>query len=63
MKTSRFSKTQIVAILKQTDAEIKVEDLRQEHNIGDATYFYNWKVKYGGLEASDLKRFKETERE
>ena len=50
MKTSRFSETQIVAILKQADAGIKVKDLCREHGISDATY-YNWKAKYGGLEA------------
>ena len=62
MKTSRFSESQIVAILKQGDAGIKVKDLCREHGISDATY-YNWKAKYGGLEASDLKRLKETEGE
>ncbi len=60
MKTSRFNETQIIAILKQGDAGIKVKDLCREHGISDATY-YNWKAKYGGLEASDLKRLKETE--
>ena len=60
MKTSRFSETQIIAILKQGDGGIKVKDLCREHGISDATY-YNWKAKYGGLEASDLKRLKEVE--
>ena len=41
---------------------ITVKDLCREHGISDATY-YNWKAKYGGLEASDLKRLKETESE
>ncbi len=59
MKTSRFSETQIVTILKQAEAGMKVKDLCREHGISDATY-YNWKAKYGGLEASDLKRLKET---
>lgn len=62
MKTSRFSETQIVVILKQADAGIKVKDLCREHGISEATY-YNWKAKYGGLEASDLKRLKEVEGE
>jgi putative transposase len=30
--------------------------------ISDATY-YTWKSKYGGMEASDLKRMKEMENE
>lgn len=62
MKTSRFSETQIIAILKQGDGGITVKDLCREHGISDATY-YNWKAKYGGLEASDLKRLKEVEGE
>ena len=62
MKTSRFSETQIITILKQGDGGIKVKDLCREHGISDATY-YNWKAKYGGLEASDLKRLKEVEGE
>lgn len=62
MKKSRFSETQIIAILKQGDGGIKVKDLCREHGISDATY-YNWKAKYGGLEASDLKRLKEVEGE
>ena len=62
MKRTRFRETQIVAILKQADAGLKVKDFCQEPGISDATY-YNWKAKYGGLEASDLKRLKETESE
>ncbi len=62
MKTSRFSETQIITILKQGDGGIKVKDLCREYGISDATY-YNWKARYGGLEASDLKRLKETESE
>ena len=62
MKTSRFSETQIITILKQGDGGIKVKDLCREHGISDATY-YNWKAKYGGLEASDLQRLKEVEGE
>ncbi|GJL52373.1 MAG: hypothetical protein NPIRA01_36000 [Nitrospirales bacterium] len=44
------------------DAGIKVKDLCREHGISDAMY-YNWKAKYGGLEASDLKGLKKTEDE
>ena len=62
MKKSRFTKTQIVSILKEADAGMKVKDLCRKHGISDATY-YNWKSKYGGMEASDLKRMKELEGE
>lgn len=62
MKQTRFTETQIVAILKEADSGMLVEDVCRKHGISDATY-YNWKSKYGGMEASDLKRIKEMERE
>jgi len=60
MKRGRFTETQIVSILKEADAGGKVKDICRQHGISDATY-YNWKSKYGGMQASDLKRLKETE--
>ena len=62
MKTSRFTETQIVSILKEADAGGPVKDLCRRHGISPATY-YKWKSKYGGMEASDLKRVKELEAE
>ena len=62
MKKARFTETQIVAILKETDSGVPVKDVCRKHEISDATY-YHWKSKYGGMEASDLKRMKELERE
>jgi putative transposase len=62
MKSSRFTETQIVSILKEADVGAKVNDICRRHGISDATY-YNWKSKFGGLQASDLKRLKEIERE
>ncbi len=62
MKRGRFTETQIVSILKEADAGGKVKAICRQHGISDATY-YNWKSKYGGMQASDLKRLKETEAE
>ncbi len=62
MKRGRFTETQIVSILKEADAGGKVKDICRQHGISDATY-YNWKSKYGGMQASDMKRLKETEAE
>lgn len=62
MKRTRFTETQIVAVLKEADSGVPVKDICRKHGISDATY-YNWKSKYGGMEASDLKKMKDLERE
>ena len=62
MKSSRFTETQIIAILNEADAGVLIKDICRKHGISDATY-YNWKSKYGGMSASDLKRLKEMEHE
>jgi len=62
MKRSKFSETQIVSVLKEAEAGRKVQDICREYGISSATY-YQWKSKYGGLEASDLKRMKALEEE
>ncbi len=62
MKKSRFSESQIINILKEGESGIKIESLCRKHGISNATY-YNWKSKYGGMEASDIKRLRELEEE
>jgi putative transposase len=62
MKKTRFTETQIVAVLKRQEAGIKVSDLCRELGISDAT-FYNWKAKYGGMEVADVQKMKTLEEE
>jgi putative transposase len=62
MKKSRFTETQIVKILKGVESGRQVKEVCRENGISDATY-YNWKSKFGGMEASDVKRLKELEEE
>ena len=62
MKKSRFTESQIVAILGAAEAGMKVKDVCRKHGISDAT-FYKWRSKYGGMEVSDAKRLKALEDE
>lgn len=63
MKRSRFTETQIIGVLKEADSGVStVRELCRKRGISDGTY-YKWKSKYGGLDASDLKRLRELEAE
>jgi len=62
MKKSKFTPQQIVKILTEYDNGKKAVDVCREYGISQPT-LYNWKKKYGGMEASDLKRLKELEEE
>lgn len=62
MRKSRFTETQIVKILKEVEGGRQVKEVCREYSISDQTY-YNWKSKYGGMEASDVRRLKELEEE
>lgn len=62
MKKSRFTDSQILAILKQNEGGIGVPDLCREHGISSAC-FYQWRSKFGGMDASLMRRMKELEDE
>ena len=58
----RFTENQIVSAIKKQEAGISVKDLCREVGISEAT-FYNWKAKYGGMDASDVAKMRELEKE
>ena len=60
--SKRLNETQIVGILKEAEAGTPVPELCRKYDIGNST-FYKWRSKYGGMEASDVKRLKELEEE
>jgi putative transposase len=62
MKTSKFSDSQIMAILKQGESGVPVSKLCREHGMSSASY-YKWRTKFGGMDASLIGRLKELERE
>ncbi len=62
MRKSRYSDSQIMAILKQAEAGTPVPELCREHGMSNAL-FYRWRSKFGGMDVSMMKRLKELEAE
>ena len=62
MRKSKFTESQIVAILAEGESGLAVGDVCRKHGISNATY-YQWKSKYAGVSANDLKRIKDLEAE
>ena len=60
MKKTRFSDNQVVNILKQAEQGVPITELCREHNISQSI-FYNWRSKYGGMDATLISRLKELE--
>ena len=62
MKTSRFTDSKIISILKENEDGATVPDLCRKHSMSSAS-FYKWRSKFGGMDASLMKRMKELEDE
>jgi putative transposase len=62
MKKKRFTEEQIIGILREQEAGVKVADLARKHAVSEAT-LYNWKAKFGGMDVSEAKRLKALEEE
>jgi putative transposase len=62
MKKSKFSPEQVAVILKEFEQGKTLENIMRDHGVSRAS-FYKWRQRYGGLEASELKRLKELEEE
>ena len=62
MKTSKFTDSQIMSILKQAESGTPIAALCREHSMSNAT-FYKWRAKYGGMDTSLMARLKELETE
>ena len=57
MKKSRYTDAQIMGILRQADSGVPVASLCREHGMSSAS-FYKWRAKYGGMDASMMRRLK-----
>lgn len=62
MKRSKFTESQIVFALHQSETGVSVNDVCRKMGISEAT-FYNWKKKYGGLGTTELRRLRQLEEE
>lgn len=57
MKARKYSEEQIIAVLKEAKAGVKVADLCRKYGMSESTYYY-WKANYSGMMVSDLKRLR-----
>jgi len=62
MKKSRYSEAQIVSILKEAENGVPVPELCRTHGMSSAA-FYQWRSKYGGMDASLISEMKQLQAE
>ena len=60
MKKKRYTEEQIISAIKQHESGVKVDDICRQLNISSGT-FYNWRIKFAGMEVSEEKRLRELE--
>jgi putative transposase len=62
MKRKRFTEEQIITILKENEAGMRVADLVRKYNVSEQS-IYRWKSRFGGMEVSDAKKLRDLEDE
>jgi putative transposase len=62
MKRSRFSEEQIIGVLHEQEAGMRVAEVCRKHGISEPT-FCSWKAKFSGMSISDAKRLRQLEEE
>ena len=62
MRTSKYREEQIIGFLRQAEAGMPIKEIGRKHGFSDAS-FYNWRSRFGGMDASEAKRLRELELE
>lgn len=62
MKKNKLSDAEILSMLDETLSGIKVDEVCRKYKIANSTY-YKLKAKFGGMNATELKRLKELDAE
>ena len=63
MRKSRFTEKKIIGFIRQAEAGLPVKELCRKAGFSDATFFYKWRVKYGGMDVPDARRLRDLESE